>query len=208
MPNRLLFLLCKSSTAPPQGQGGALSIPADLAAAIPLIDRFQVEAFLRLMQKQIQSGGKRGFFYSKKSSSGSHLQKERFTFEDMLCFQKDPIPTSLLKINSDLVSRATKLFNLILKDELFAQISKQTRHNPDRQYLIRAWELMYLCASSMPPSKDIAGYLSEYIHNVAHDATTEPEAQLLSLNTLTALKRSIKAGPRHTTLAVKKSKLF
>ncbi|XP_018438932.1 kinesin-like protein KIN-14E isoform X2 [Raphanus sativus] len=222
------------STAPPQAQGGALSIPADLAAAIPLIDRFQVEAFLRLMQKQIQSGGKRGFFYSKKSSSGSHLQKERFTFEDMLCFQKDPIPTSLLKINSDLVSRATKLFNLILKymgvdsssstppslderiylvgklfkktlkrvelrDELFAQISKQTRHNPDRQYLIRAWELMYLCASSMPPSKDIGGYLSEYIHNVAHDPTTEPEAQLLSLNTLKALKRSIKAGPRHTT---------
>ncbi|CDY57771.1 BnaC02g45110D [Brassica napus] len=214
------------SPAPPQ------SIPADLAAAIPLIDRFQVEAFLRLMQKQIQSGGKRGFFYSKKSSGGSHLQKERFTFEDMLCFQKDPIPTSLLKINSDLLSRATKLFNLILKymgvdsstppslderidlvgklfkktlkrvelrDELFAQISKQTRHNPDRHYLIRAWELMYLCASSMPPSKDIAGYLSEYIHNVAHDATTEPEALILSLKTSKALKRSIKAGPRHTT---------
>uniref|UniRef100_M4ESM1 Kinesin motor domain-containing protein n=1 Tax=Brassica campestris TaxID=3711 RepID=M4ESM1_BRACM len=238
------------------------SIPADLAAAIPLIDRFQVEAFLRLMQKQIQSGGKRGFFYSKKSSGGSqsHLQKERFTFEDMLCFQKvffffffcstssyidfdfvaqkivfqDPIPTSLLKINTDLLTRATKLFNLILKymgvdsstppslderidlvgklfkktlkrvqlrDELFAQISKQTRHNPHSHYLIRAWELMYLCASSMPPSKDIAAYLSEYIHNVAHDATTVPEAQLLSLNTSKALKRSIKAGPRHTTPA-------
>lgn len=69
-----------------------------------------------------------------------------------------------------------------------------------RQYLIRAWELMYLCASSMPPSKDIGGYLSEYIHNVSHDVTTaEPEAQVLSLNTLKALKRSIKAGPRHTT---------
>ncbi|ESQ31065.1 hypothetical protein EUTSA_v10003527mg [Eutrema salsugineum] len=211
----------------------ALSIPAELAAAIPLIDRFQVEAFLRLMQKQIQSAGKRGFFYSKKSS-GSHV-RERFTFEDMLCFQKDPIPTSLLKINSDLVSRATKLFHLILKymgvdssdrstppslderielvgklfkktlkrvelrDELFAQISKQTRHNPDRQCLIKAWELMYLCASSMPPSKDIGGYLSEYIHNVAHDATIEPEAQVLAVNTSKALKRSIKAGPRHAT---------
>lgn len=52
----------------------------------------------------------------------------------------------------------------------------------------------------MPPSKDIGGYLSEYIHNVSHDAATaEPEAQVLSLNTLKALKRSIKAGPRHTT---------
>lgn len=81
---------------------------------------------------------------------------------------QDPIPTSLLKINSDLVSRAIKLFQIILKyigvdpsdrvtppslderiefvgklykqtlkraelrDELFAQISKQTRNNPDR----------------------------------------------------------------------------
>ena len=78
---------------------------------------------------------------------------------------QDPIPTSLLKISSDLVSRSIKLFHVILKymgvdspaiisleerielvaklykhtlkrselrDELFAQISKQTRNNPDR----------------------------------------------------------------------------
>lgn len=83
-------------------------------------------------------------------------------------FSQDPIPTSLLKINTDLVARATKLFLIILKyigvdssdrvtpaslderielvgklykqtlkrtelrDELFVQISKQTRNNPDR----------------------------------------------------------------------------
>lgn len=132
----------------------------------------------------------------------------------------------------DLVGKLFKktLKRVELRDELFAQISKQTRHNPDRciplflsrsyqllsicvslltshpsllcyfrQYLIKAWELMYLCASSMPPSKDIGGYLSEYIHNVAHDATIEPDAQVLAVNTLKALKRSIKAGPRHTT---------
>lgn len=209
----------------------SMSIPEELAAAIPLIDRFQVEGFLRMMQKQIQSAGKRGFF--SKKSVGLQV-RERFTFEDMLCFQKDPIPTSLLKINNDLVSRATKLFHIILKymgvdtsergtpaslderielvgklykhtlkraelrDELFVQISKQTRNNPDRQYLIKAWELMYLCASSMPPSKEIGGYLSEYVHNVAHGATTDSEVQILALTTLNALKRSVKAGPRHT----------
>lgn len=83
-------------------------------------------------------------------------------------FLQDPIPTSLLKINTDLVARATKLFQIILKyigvdssdrvtpaslderielvgklykqtlkrtelrDELFVQISKQTRNSPDR----------------------------------------------------------------------------
>jgi len=45
----------------------------------------QVEGFLKLMQKQIQSTGKRGFF--SKKSVGPQV-REKFTFEDMLCFQK------------------------------------------------------------------------------------------------------------------------
>ncbi|PIA26323.1 hypothetical protein AQUCO_09500055v1 [Aquilegia coerulea] len=220
-----------SNFAPPTPMTLSMAIPPELAGAIPLIDRFQVESFLRSMQKQIQSSGKRGFF--SKRSVGPQI-RDKFTFEDMLCFQKDPIPTSLLKINSDLVSRAIKLFQLILKymgvdsadrvapisleerielvgklykqtlkrselrDELFAQISKQTRNNPDRQCLIKAWELMNLCASSMPPSKDIGGYLSEYVHYVAHEANTDSKVQVLALNTLNALKRSVKAGPRHS----------
>lgn len=85
---------------------------------------------------------------------------------------QDPIPTSLLKISSDLVSRSIKLFHVILKymgidspaiislderielvaklykhtlkrselrDELFAQISKQTRNNPDRYEADFSW---------------------------------------------------------------------
>ncbi|XP_023892613.2 kinesin-like protein KIN-14E isoform X2 [Quercus suber] len=220
-----------SNFAPPTPTTLSMAIPEELAGAIPLINRFQVEGFLRLMQKQIQSAGKRGFF--SKKSVGLQV-REKFTFEDMLCFQKDPIPTSLLKINSDLVSRATKLFQIILKymgvdssdrvtptnlderielvgklykhtlkrselrDELFVQISKQTRNTPDRQYLAKAWELMYLCASSMPPTKDIGGYLSEYVHNVAHGVNVDSEVRVLALNTLNALKRAVKAGPRHT----------
>lgn len=63
--------------------------------------------------------------------------------------------------------------------------------------MIKAWELMYLCASSMPPSKDIGAYLSEYVHNVAYGVTADPEIRALALNTLNALKHSVKAGPRH-----------
>ncbi|XP_058073306.1 kinesin-like protein KIN-14I [Magnolia sinica] len=220
-----------SNFAPPTPTTLSMHVSPELAGAIPLLDRFQVEGFLRSMQKQIQSAGKRGFF--SKRSVGPQV-REKFTLEDMLCFQKDPIPTSLLKINSDLVSRSIKFFQIILKymgvdssdrttplsleerielvgklykqtlkhselrDELFAQISKQTRNNPDRQSLIRAWELMYLSASSMPPSKDMAGYLSEYVHYVAHGANTDPDVQVLALNTWDALKRSVKAGPRYT----------
>ncbi|KAL0286920.1 UNVERIFIED_CONTAM: Kinesin-like protein KIN-14I [Sesamum angustifolium] len=204
-----------SNFAPPTPNTLSSVMPPELAGAIPLIDKFQVEGFLRAMQKQIHSAGKRGFF-SKKTVG---LQ--------------DPIPTSLLKINSDLVSRAVKLFQVILKymgvdssdrvtpisldesielvsklykhalkrselrDELFMQISKQTRNNPDRHSLIKAWELMYLCGSCMPPSKEIGGYLSEYVHTVAHSASSDSEVQVLAMNTLNALKRSVKAGPRH-----------
>ena len=57
---------------------------------------------------------------------------------------------------------------------------------------------MYLCASSMPPSKDIGAYLSEYVHYIAHGATTDSDVRVLALNTLNALKRSVKAGPRIT----------
>ncbi|KAJ8512707.1 hypothetical protein OPV22_003141 [Ensete ventricosum] len=217
--------------APPTPGTLSMSIPADLAGAISLIDRFQVEGFLKSMQKQMQSAGKRGFFSRK--SFGPQV-REKYTLEDMLCFQKDPIPTSLLRINNDLVSRSIKLFLMILKymgidssdkitplsveecieliakiykhclkhselrDELFVQISKQTRNNPDRDSLIKSWELMYLCASAMPPSKDIGAYLSEYIHYVAHGMNNEPEVHVLALNTLNALKRSVKAGPRLT----------
>ncbi|PKU80731.1 Kinesin-like calmodulin-binding protein like [Dendrobium catenatum] len=209
----------------------SMSLPAELAGAIPLIDRFQVENFLRAMQKQINSAGKRVFFSRK--SIGPAVN-EKFTLEDMLCFQKDPIPTSLLKINSDLVSRSVKIFQMILKymgidssdkltflslderielitklykqtlkrselrDEFFAQISKQTRNNPDRSCLVKAWELMYLFSSSMPPSMDIGAYLSEYVHNVVQGVKTDPEVQILALNTLNSLKRSVKAGPRLT----------
>ncbi|GKV30251.1 hypothetical protein SLEP1_g39083 [Rubroshorea leprosula] len=220
-----------SNFAPATPSTLSMAVPAELAGAIPLVDKFQVEAFLKMMQKQIQSGGKRSFF--SKKAVGVPV-REKFTFEDMLCFQREPIPTSLLKINGDLVSRATKMFQVVLKymgiesdrvssvslderiefvgklykhtlkraelrDELFTQISKQTRNNPDRQSLIKAWELMYLCASSMPPGKDIGGYLSEYIHNVANGTSTDSEVQTLALNTLNALKHSVKAGPRVTT---------
>lgn len=56
---------------------------------------------------------------------------------------------------------------------------------------------MHACASCMPPSKDIGGYLSEYVHCVAHGVNSDPSVQVLAMNTLNALKCSVKAGPRH-----------
>lgn len=218
-----------SSFSPSTPTTLSMAIPHELSGAVPLIDRFQVDVFLRAMQKQTQSAKKLGIFSIR--SVGPH-GRDKFTIEDMLCFQKDPIPTSMLKISGDLLTRAIKMFEIILKymgvdsskqgtspslekcielieklykqamkrselrDELFAQISKQTRKCPEKQYLVRAWELMHLCASCMPPSKEISGYLSEYIHSVAHSGNTDPDIRVLALNTLNALKHAIKNGPR------------
>jgi hypothetical protein len=124
----------------------------------------QVEVFMRGMIKQIQTGGRRSFFGKKMAASG----RDKYTLEDMLSFQREPIPTSLLRMNSDSMNRAVKLFQAVLKymgadlapgctpptaqeqiemvlkiykhtlkraelrDELFAQLSKQTRNNLDR----------------------------------------------------------------------------
>ncbi|CAA2968418.1 kinesin-like calmodulin-binding [Olea europaea subsp. europaea] len=107
-------------------------------------------------------------------------------------------PTSLDE-STQLVSKVYKhaMKRSELRDELFIQVSKQTRNNPDRQSLIKAWELMYLCSSCMPPSKEIGGYFSEYVHTVAHSVSSDSEIQVLAMNTLNALKCSVKAGPRH-----------
>ncbi|KAI5068842.1 hypothetical protein GOP47_0017187 [Adiantum capillus-veneris] len=206
------------------------TLPPELTCVIPILEKMQIDTFLRSMQKQLQ-GGRRSFFGKKSVASQG---REKYSLEDMLCFQREPIPTSLLRLSNDLTSRAVKLFQYVLKyigidantsaatvdlseqmelltklykhalkrvelrDEVLLQISKQTRNNPDRACLQRAWELMYLCASAMPPGKQIAAYLSEYVHDVAYAKDSSPEIQRLALNTWNALKRSVKAGARRS----------
>ena len=64
----------------------------------------------------------------------------------------------------------------------------------------QAWELFFLVASVMPPSKEFVSLVSEYVHTVAHPdgPSACEEVQRLAAKTWTALKRSAKAGPRRT----------
>ncbi|KAG0559984.1 hypothetical protein KC19_10G144700 [Ceratodon purpureus] len=205
------------------------SLAPELAGASQILEKYQVETFLKAMHRQLQNGGKRSFFGKKAVNPQG---RDKYTVEDMLCFQREPIPTSLLRINADLMSRAMKLFQVVLKytgisdvgpsnpptgqeqidllrklykhtlkrtelrDELFAQLAKQTRNNPDRSSLLKTWELLFMCSSAMPPGKEFGTYLSEYVHEVANSPAVEPSLQMLALNTWNALKRSVKGGPR------------
>ena len=85
-----------------------------------------------------------------------------------------------------------------LKDELYMHLIKQTRGNPNIDTKLRAWELFFLVASTIPPSKLFIGLVSEYIHNIANDETENDELQRKAEMSWRALKRSAKAGARHT----------
>lgn len=85
-----------------------------------------------------------------------------------------------------------------LKDELYMQLIKQTRCNPNAASKGKAWELFYLVSSTMPPCKDFVGLVSEYIHTVAHDDMEATLVKALASKTWTSLKRSAKAGARRT----------
>lgn len=65
---------------------------------------------------------------------------------------------------------------------------------------MKTWELLFLCASAMPPGKEYGVHLSKYVHGIAI-APGDYEIQRLAMNTWNALKRSVKGGPRRTTPA-------
>lgn len=77
------------------------------------------------------------------------------------------------------------------------QLLKQSRGNPTATSH-RAWELFYLVASTMPPSKDFVGLVSEYVHTVAHNEAEDPSVKVMAQSTWSSLKRSAKAGARRT----------
>ena len=62
----------------------------------------------------------------------------------------------------------------------------------------KAWELFYLVSSTMPPSKEYVGLVSEYVHTVSHNDSEDPEVKAQAMRTWNSLKRSAKAGPRRT----------
>lgn len=85
-----------------------------------------------------------------------------------------------------------------LRDELYMQLVKQTRRCPNPSARAKAWQLFYLTAAAMPPTKDFMGLVSEYVHMCANDDDEEEEVRSLAQKTWQAMKRTAKAGQRRT----------
>lgn len=141
---------------------------------------------------------------------------QRFTLSSWPLPQKDVLKPlkSLLGLQnaaSEIVfrleSKAPQLTDLFclqgmkrpeLRDELYMQLIKQSRGNVTAS-AYRVWELFLLVASTMPPSKEFVGLVSEYVHTISHtEQDLEVRVKHLALRTWHALKRSTKAGSRRT----------
>ncbi|PSC75171.1 kinesin-like calmodulin-binding isoform X1 [Micractinium conductrix] len=85
-----------------------------------------------------------------------------------------------------------------LRDELYMQLIKQTRGNPNPTAKAKAWQLFYLTAATMPPTKDFMSLVSEYVHTSAHEEEEVAEVRELAVKTWQAMKRTAKAGQRRT----------
>eukprot|EP00850_Spirogloea_muscicola_P021918 SM000268S09734 [mRNA] locus=s268:656:9156:+ [translate_table: standard] len=96
-----------------------------------------------------------------------------------------------------------------LRDEVYAQLIKQSRSCPGREARLAVWQLAHLCAAAMPPGKDVAAYLADYIHGLvggggngkpatAGTLTEDSAVVEMAARAFRALKRSVRVGPRQT----------
>ena len=68
-----------------------------------------------------------------------------------------------------------------VRDEIFAQLMKQTNQNPDRNFNIRGWKLFAILLGVFPPSARMSTYLKAYLQK-ASEHKGDPEVLFLFLS--------------------------
>jgi hypothetical protein len=111
------------------------------------------------------------------------------------------------KSSKDDIGHATKLLSNsvhapeIFRDELFCQLIKQTRGNPDAESTVKGWQLMAMVAGAFPPSRKLEKYLMSYCNENTKDALADgtrvhPGVKVFAKYTMMRLKKSKTLGPR------------
>eukprot|EP01117_Protostelium_nocturnum_P014956 TRINITY_DN574_c0_g2_i1.p1 TRINITY_DN574_c0_g2~~TRINITY_DN574_c0_g2_i1.p1 ORF type:complete len:2184 (+),score=918.74 TRINITY_DN574_c0_g2_i1:142-6693(+) len=116
-------------------------------------------------------------------------------------WQKEPLSNSLLELPSSLNKEAKECFTLIMKfmgdapnklgdkvvgdliqfgcdqeelrDEIYAQVVKQSTNNPRRESNLKGWELLSMVCGSFLPTPDIQPMIVQHIANPPHDSNSE-----------------------------------
>ncbi|KAG0614807.1 hypothetical protein M758_6G204800 [Ceratodon purpureus] len=84
-----------------------------------------------------------------------------------------------------------------LRDEIYCQLCRQTNYNMNEEKDKKGWELLLLCCSSFPPSKDFLPALEGHFQQVAGGAVKGFKGDEQAKRCLERLQRVAKAGPRY-----------
>jgi hypothetical protein len=134
--------------------------------------------------------------------NGKHNKRAINMFADILKYMGEPSGhvtyTASIKIAQKLLNQAIQSPDL--KDELYIHLIKQTRHNPNPKTELKAWELFYLVASNIPPSKLYIDLVTNHMNNsmsLANAVWEQPEIREKVAATWHLLNRSAEVGARH-----------
>jgi hypothetical protein len=153
------------------------------------------------------------------------LAMRKIPMENLLNYQSEPLTGSLLKSASNADSQlAVKVFSNIckfinpleaakqaitakavvevgvekpsLRDEIYCQLCKQSRRNPNMKSLALCWRLIVLCACNFPPTRGFEGFVLSHMAKVSRDpSSTTTEIQNLVVFAVWRLNRTIRTGP-------------
>ncbi|XP_056022495.1 myosin-I heavy chain-like isoform X9 [Ostrea edulis] len=83
-------------------------------------------------------------------------------FKEITKFIKDEVKDDVaLQIVQKYVKSGIE--RIELRDEIFCQLVRQTKHNPERPWLLSTWTVLCLCSAAFSPSKTLSKYLMSYI---------------------------------------------
>ena len=131
-----------------------------------------------------------------RSCGGTYQAKALKAFSLVLRFSEDQCLTM-----DQALEAAQKLLLMAMqhnevKDELYMQLLKQLRGNPDPESRLQLWQLFHLLAATIPPSKEFASLLSQFVHETADDDEENGEVKFRAVLVWKVLKRSIRSGGR------------
>lgn len=160
-----------------------LSIDQSLKDSLPLISIITK----KIVGFKLDGYASINFQYDRRNNNSSAN-----TISKMLCWQSEPLKTSLNFLPSSLASEAISIFRLILyfmgdkksnmlhfnialnilnkllvsstelHDEIYCQLCKQTKKNPTKESAELGWQLFLILLSSVPPSRKMFPYLLNY----------------------------------------------
>lgn len=169
--------------------------------------------------------GDTGTVRLRKDKKGTIIGKKKGEAKSRLQFEKQPIKTPILEVQSGLEKLAKENFINIMKymtdypskgadpstfvqsivqtgidvsglrDEIFCQLCKQTTGNPSRESMLKGWELIHFCLICFQPSQEFSGHLLRFIKEIA-DNNSQGELQEWANQCLQRITETAQKGYR------------